>query len=81
MRTLISPIPYGGLSDNIFCAHIHSWLQDLQRIPLILQVHYYQVISPQGLFDRFDDIVMAAGTGGTVAGLAIANYLTGSKVR
>ncbi len=35
----------------------------------------------QGLFDNFDDIVLAAGSAGTAAGLAIANYLTGSKVR
>ncbi len=35
----------------------------------------------QGLFDRFDDVVLAAGSAGTAAGLAIANYLTGSKVK
>ena len=35
----------------------------------------------QGLTDRFDDIVLACGSGGTVCGLAVANYLCGSPVR
>ena len=35
----------------------------------------------QGLHSNFDDIVIAVGSGGTLCGLAVANYLTGSKVR
>ena len=35
----------------------------------------------QGLFSDFDDIVLATSSGGTFAGLAIANYLTGEKLR
>ena len=35
----------------------------------------------QGLAERFDDIVLACGSGGTVCGLAVANYLCGSPVR
>ena len=35
----------------------------------------------QGELDSFDDIVTGVGSGGTVAGLAIANYLTGSKLK
>lgn len=35
----------------------------------------------QGVLNQFDDIVMAVGSGGTVAGMAISNYLTGSKVK
>ena len=35
----------------------------------------------KGLHDHFDDIVVTSGTGGTTAGIAIANYLTGSKLR
>lgn len=35
----------------------------------------------QGVADRFDDVVVAVGSGGTASGLAIGNYLTGSKVR
>ena len=31
--------------------------------------------------DNFDDIVMAVGSGGTATGIAIANYLTGSKLK
>ena len=35
----------------------------------------------QGLFSDFDDIVLATSSGGTLAGLTIANYLTGEKLR
>ena len=35
----------------------------------------------QNLLENFDDIVMTAGSGGTAAGIAIANYLTGSKLK
>ena len=35
----------------------------------------------EGALDSFDDIVVATGSGGTVCGLAIANYLTGLKVK
>lgn len=35
----------------------------------------------QGVLDKVDDIVLACGSGGTLAGLVIANYLTESKVR
>lgn len=35
----------------------------------------------QGLHEKFDDIVMAIGSGGTACGLAVANYLTGSRLK
>lgn len=35
----------------------------------------------QGLLDNFDDVVVASGSGGTAAGLAVANHLTGSKLK
>ena len=35
----------------------------------------------QGVLENFDDIVMPVGSGGTVCGVAIANYLTGSKLK
>jgi D-cysteine desulfhydrase family pyridoxal phosphate-dependent enzyme len=35
----------------------------------------------QGVLNDFDDIVMAVGSGGTAAGFAIGNYLTGSKLK
>ncbi|KAL9965368.1 hypothetical protein ACROYT_G029159 [Oculina patagonica] len=35
----------------------------------------------QNLLEDFDDIVLTAGTGGSVAGIAVANYLTGSKLK
>ena len=34
-----------------------------------------------GATENFDDIVVAAGSGDTICGLALANYLTGSKVK
>lgn len=41
----------------------------------------FQELISQGLFEQFDDIVFACGSGGTAAGLAISNHLTGSHVR
>jgi len=35
----------------------------------------------QNVCERVDDIVTACGSGGTVAGLAVGNYLTGQKVK
>ena len=35
----------------------------------------------QGVLENFDDVFMAVGSGGTACGIAIANYLTGSKLR
>lgn len=42
---------------------------------------YTHALPTQGVLKNYDDIVTAAGTGGTACGLAIGNYLTGSKVR
>ncbi|XP_033760439.1 putative D-cysteine desulfhydrase 1, mitochondrial isoform X2 [Pecten maximus] len=41
----------------------------------------FEELISQGLFDQFDDIVFACGSGGTAAGLAISNHLTGSRIR
>ena len=46
--------------------------------PSVLSVY---AIFPQGVLEGFDDIVMAVGSGGTLCGVTIANYLTGSKVK
>ena len=35
----------------------------------------------QDLYENFDDVVVATGSGGTISGLAVANYLTGSRIR
>ena len=35
----------------------------------------------QGVHEKFTDIVVPIGSGGTASGLAIANYLSGSKLR
>ena len=42
---------------------------------------FCMIVLCQGLHQQFDDVVMAIGSGGTLAGMAIANYLTGSKIR
>lgn len=44
-------------------------------------INSFQELMDQGLHSNFDDVVVATGSGGTLAGLAIANYLTGKKVR
>ena len=35
----------------------------------------------QNVLENYDDIVVTAGSGGTASGIAIANYLTGSKLK
>ena len=35
----------------------------------------------QGVHQNFDDVVIAVGSGGSAGGLAIANYLAGSKIK
>lgn len=41
----------------------------------------FQELIEQNALDNFDDIVVAIGSGGTASGIAIANYLTGFKLR
>ena len=35
----------------------------------------------QGLLENFTDIAFACGSGGSAAGIGIANYLTGGKLK
>ena len=42
---------------------------------------FIHLLTIQGLVERFDDIVVAVGSGGTVCGLALANHLTGAKLK
>jgi len=41
----------------------------------------FQEMMNQNILENFDDIVMTVGSGGSAAGIAIANYLTGSKLK
>ncbi|XP_078613779.1 uncharacterized protein LOC144883275 isoform X4 [Branchiostoma floridae x Branchiostoma japonicum] len=41
----------------------------------------FQELMEQGVLERFDDLVVTVGSGGTTCGLCVANYLTGSKIR
>lgn len=41
----------------------------------------FQEMERQGVLEEFDDVVFACGSGGTASGLAIGNYLTGSKLK
>jgi len=41
----------------------------------------FRELIDQGILENFDDIVCATGSGATAEGLALANYLTGSKLR
>jgi len=44
-------------------------------------INSFQELIKQGIFSNYDDVVVATGSGGTLAGLAIANYLTGERLR
>ncbi|XP_060563032.1 uncharacterized protein LOC132722540 [Ruditapes philippinarum] len=43
-------------------------------------ISLFEELLQQGLHDRFDDIVVTVATGGTSLGLAVANFITGSKL-
>lgn len=43
--------------------------------------HYKPSSQLQGILENFDDMVIVMGGGDNLAALAIANYLTGSKLR
>ncbi len=48
-------------------------------IVFLLSAVYYNIV--QGVTEKFDDVVVAVGSGGTACGLALGNYLTGSKLK
>ena len=56
----------------IFCLRSKSF----GSAPIHLKYVFFQ-----GVLEKFDDIVVTIATGGTATGLAIGNYLTGSKLR
>jgi len=41
----------------------------------------FEEMMNQNLLENFNDIVITVGSGGSAAGIAIANYLTGSKLK
>lgn len=41
----------------------------------------FQEMIDQNVLENFDDIVITVGSGGSASGIAIANYLTGSKLK
>lgn len=58
-------MPAGG-SDSVGCfGYLHAW----------------QEMMGQGVLERFDDLVHVCGSGGTLCGLAIGNFLTGETNR
>jgi 1-aminocyclopropane-1-carboxylate deaminase/D-cysteine desulfhydrase-like pyridoxal-dependent ACC family enzyme len=42
---------------------------------------FQELAEVQGLWERFSDVVVCSGSGGTSSALAISNYLTGSKIK
>ena len=44
-------------------------------------LHVWEELRGQRALDDIDDVVLAAGSGGTACAVAISNYLTGSKVK
>ena len=58
-------IPAGGFSTIGSWGYIHAW----------------EELREQGALDTVDDVVVCGGSGGTASGLAVANYLTGLKVK
>lgn len=44
-------------------------------------VDFFEELLNQQVHENFDDIVLAIGSGGSTAGIAIANFLTGGKLK
>lgn len=44
-------------------------------------INAWEELRGQGALDDIDDVIVTFGSGGTTGGLAIGNYLTGSKVK
>ena len=59
-------IPIGGSNATGAFGYVEAW---------------HEMVGGQGLLDTCDDVVVTCGSGGTAAGLAIGNYLTGGRVR
>ena len=59
------PVPLGGSNS------VGSWGY----------IEAFRELMAEGALERFDDVVVATGSGGTICGLAVANYLTGLKVK
>lgn len=64
-----------------------QWILDWHNVALsklivfwLLEVNTFS-FPFKNLLEDFDDIVLTVGSGGTAAGIAIANYLTGSKLK
>ena len=59
-------IPVGGSNSIGVFGYIQAW---------------EEMLSENNLTESFDDLVVACGSGGSIAGLAIGNYLTGQKLK
>ena len=44
-------------------------------------IQAWQELMDQNLLELYDDIILACGSGGSIAGLTIGNYLTGQKIK
>ena len=44
-------------------------------------IEAFRELQEQGALEQFTDIAVATGSGGTICGIAVANYLTGSRVK
>lgn len=75
-------MPLGGSSEVGLWGYIEAFreLQD-QVISTWCRSHDTSYKIYQGVCENFDDLIFATGSGGTAAGMAIGNYLTGSKLR
>ena len=86
-------IPVGGSNAVGAWGYIEAFREMVDQVRETLESHSQtrgldtgnvtQLLSslPQGVLEHFDDIVMPVGSGGTMCGVAIGNYLTGSKLK
>ena len=78
-----------GNSKSAAETYSNQWIFDQYNVvvcKLILPVFWLLEVNTfshplKNLLEDFDDIVMTAATGGSAAGISIANYLTGSKLK
>lgn len=63
--------------------YIEAWREMMEQVSEVLFAPHttLSLYLVQGVTDNFTDLVVSIGSGGTIAGLAVGNYLTGSKIK
>jgi D-cysteine desulfhydrase len=77
-------IPVGGSNVLGLWGYMDAWarwIQDGVLVRLCVCASRFRRMSHESVQSAFSDVVLACGSGGTAAGIAIANYLCGGTCK